>query len=664
VIEERDGGDARLRYHVNGAQYIDERVATYAEAPAGAAREFGATAGGAFTYYLLGEQFSVIGTGNADGSVIERLNYSASGDFTVGSTGPATWIDGDSDGDGDVDLSDFGVFSQCFNGPNRAPAGANCDGSDFDTDNDVDLSDFGVFSQCFNGPNRPPASPDCVHGQVVSWVVGDADGDGDVDLADFGAFSQCFNGPNRPPAGADCDDSDLDDDNDVDLADFGAFSQCFNGPNRPPASPDCVHEGPAGAPGGLAAGGAPSGAPAADELPPSGVFALHGRPVDILSDGLVLIPVRARTYDPRHGRWLQRDPTGYADGPNLYEAFRGNATVFTDPMGEQTTPTNAMLPFGLYTEEQIRRAKEAAADAWAITKGAARGVWGLWRGIRDTSNPITNVQMNVQRLRQGYATYSGFRADDETMPAAIVLATTAEGARMLGGDLVLNIGTQRGPNGEYLGLEDLSSDVTQLVVPYAGGVFLAEFAFKPATPARVVPRAALRGAAPPAVASSLEMVAPARLTPPQAVLRGPINPRLLRRIEAWQSYEGGLNMRQWVAATQRQYGGVSGGYRSGYSAWERSFAPAGNGLLGLRTASLYRLENIVTGEHMKWGMTNNPARRYSQTWLKQNDLLMFEEMNGPRALIAEIERLMAEHDPGPLNKEPWAGRATRTRNND
>ncbi|MBN1490964.1 MAG: hypothetical protein JXA69_13685, partial [Phycisphaerae bacterium] len=239
VIEERDGGDARLRYHVNGAQYIDERVATYAEAPAATGREFGAAAGGAFTYYLLDEQFSVIGTGNADGSVIERLNYSANGDFAVGSTGPTTWVDGDSDGDGDVDLSDFGAFSQCFNGPNRVPAGAACGDSDLDDDNDVDLSDFGVFSQCFNGPNRPPASPDCVHG-LTTWIDGDADGDGDVDLSDFGAFSQCFNGPNRVPAGADCDVPDADDDNDVDLSDFGVFSQCFNGPNRPPVSPDCV----------------------------------------------------------------------------------------------------------------------------------------------------------------------------------------------------------------------------------------------------------------------------------------------------------------------------------------------------------------------------------------------------------------------------------------
>jgi YD repeat-containing protein len=65
VIEERDGGDARLRYHINGSQYIDERVATYTDAT------------GQFTYYLLADNLSVTGTGNADGSVIHRLDYSA-----------------------------------------------------------------------------------------------------------------------------------------------------------------------------------------------------------------------------------------------------------------------------------------------------------------------------------------------------------------------------------------------------------------------------------------------------------------------------------------------------------------------------------------------------------------------------------------------------------
>jgi hypothetical protein len=65
----------------------------------------------------------------------------------------------DSDADADVDLTDFGRFQTCFNGPNRAyGAGGSSEAClclDQDEDGDVDLGDFGRFQACFNGPNRP-----------------------------------------------------------------------------------------------------------------------------------------------------------------------------------------------------------------------------------------------------------------------------------------------------------------------------------------------------------------------------------------------------------------------------------------------------------------------------------------------------------------------------
>jgi RHS repeat-associated protein len=51
-----------------------------------------------------------------------------------------------------------------------------------------------------------------------------------------------------------------------------------------------------------------------------------------------------------------------------------------------------------------------------------------------------------------------------------------------------------------------------------------------------------------------------------------INPRLANRLDAWRAYKSGggaMDMKQWVKATQRQYGGVSGGYQSGYRNWSR-----------------------------------------------------------------------------------------------
>ncbi len=221
VVEERDGSENRLRYHVNGSQYIDERVATYTDAT------------GAFTYYLLKENHSVVGTGNADGSVIHRIDYGSSGSFAGGGSG------------GGIDV--------------------------------------------------------------------DYDDDGYVDAADLDAFAACARGPGIPQNDPSCTDKRLDGDTDLDQDDFAAFQRCWSG--TLPGEPECIGQG------GSAA-------------PPNGTFTLHGRTVDVLPGGHSLLYVRDRYYDLVNGRWYQRDRKGNVDGPNLYEAFGGNAERFVDPDGQ------------------------------------------------------------------------------------------------------------------------------------------------------------------------------------------------------------------------------------------------------------------------------------------------------------------------------------------
>ena len=50
-----------------------------------------------------------------------------------------------------------------------------------------------------------------------------------------------------------------------------------------------------------------------------------------------LYHVRNRMYHPTLGRWLQRDPLGYADGMSLYEYVRSSPMNFLDLTGEATT---------------------------------------------------------------------------------------------------------------------------------------------------------------------------------------------------------------------------------------------------------------------------------------------------------------------------------------
>lgn len=66
---------------------------------------------------------------------------------------------GDTDLDGDVDQSDFGVFQQCYSGFGVAAAQA-CRIVDLDNDTDVDVNDFGLFQGCLSGAGIP-ADPHC-----------------------------------------------------------------------------------------------------------------------------------------------------------------------------------------------------------------------------------------------------------------------------------------------------------------------------------------------------------------------------------------------------------------------------------------------------------------------------------------------------------------------
>ena len=221
---------------------------------------------------------------------------------------------------------------------------------DGDFDGDIDLADHAAFAECYSGDGVTPPSACC---QPTRYYH-DADGDRDVDLVDWASLMKCV-GTDAQASPFCVYTHDFDDtesaDGKVDGSDHAGFWSCFAGPRQSPPEFCARDINPT------------KGPREEDEPPPSGTFALHGRPIDVLSDGHVLIYIRNRYYDPKHSRWLQRDPTGYADGANLYESFAGNTTTFTDPLGLQGFDPTQVGFFGA-SAENCQRAKAAAEAAW------------------------------------------------------------------------------------------------------------------------------------------------------------------------------------------------------------------------------------------------------------------------------------------------------------
>jgi len=75
---------------------------------------------------------------------------------------------------------------------------------------------------------------------------------------------------------------------------------------------------------------------------------------------LTLYHYRAREYDARHGRFLQRDPAGYVDGMNLYQYAGSNPTAKADPTGKWEADVHEKLTSTWAQEKPILMRKKAA----------------------------------------------------------------------------------------------------------------------------------------------------------------------------------------------------------------------------------------------------------------------------------------------------------------
>jgi RHS repeat-associated protein len=92
----------------------------------------------------------------------------------------------------------------------------------------------------------------------------------------------------------------------------------------------------------------------------------------------------------------------------------------------------------------------------------------------------------------------------------------------------------------------------------------------------------------------------------------------------------------------------------GFSVWAHN-ACHGNSLLSKRLTTLYVLLNKTTQELLKWGISSNPTKRYTQKFLDSINARMVPLLQGSRRSMAQIERSATMQMPGWLNNESWAG---------
>jgi len=159
--------------------------------------------------------------------------------------------------------------------------------------------------------HRAPTSEEAGHptpyGRLLAWrhtAYGDLDADGDVDATDQTAFNAAY--PSEVGDGNYNRNCDADYDGDVDALDQSAFTAAYNAPGT-------------------------SVVVAGREWSPTANP--YGYTTRELAPESLLMHYRARTYHPTLKQFMQRDPLGYVDGPDLYQYVLGNPLRDSDPFG-------------------------------------------------------------------------------------------------------------------------------------------------------------------------------------------------------------------------------------------------------------------------------------------------------------------------------------------
>ena len=261
---------------------------------------------------------SVVALTNSAGQVVERYDYDPYGTTTILDAAavplalkpidPAA-ADGyyhDHDRDGDIDAADYTDLMDCVN---STPYDPMCIYThDRTGDRRVDIVDVGVYLAYADdqGLAGGASAPELVHYGRPLRLQFDADGDGRVDMFDWYAMQTCFT-KNSTRCNYLFDDNG---DGVVNFYDLTNFKQAADGPQ---------------------------GGPGATQWRRKLVASRYGNPFMWTGQRYDATTGQyhfwARTYSPRLGRWMQRDPLGYMDGANLYVFGFASPVSYIDVYG-------------------------------------------------------------------------------------------------------------------------------------------------------------------------------------------------------------------------------------------------------------------------------------------------------------------------------------------
>ena len=213
----------------------------------------------------------------------------------------------------------------------------------------------------FNGKLVERADYDLYGDQIVTFA-GDVDGNSVLKNNDRLAFPALGDpavfydpaafgedGVIQPEDGYNADiDLDRDGDNDYDdrLALENSRGWCYSGLSSGTVGGTIGGAGVSGGSGGYPVGGGASGSssPMFDWHSTVDIFENNESDTDAMFAGMHLdqdvglYHARNRYYSVRLGRFISRDPSGFADGMNLYQYGRSNPATFVDPLGLMSEP--------------------------------------------------------------------------------------------------------------------------------------------------------------------------------------------------------------------------------------------------------------------------------------------------------------------------------------